>query len=126
GEAWQREYSASEARVNGVSGWNHSDERPRPSDRVGAIERRRRLRSFRRCAAPPTRGPSLDAPRARPSCCGMRIKRRLSLAALAAVAALPSIAQATISEALSLRDLTQRADRVVIATVVGEQARRDS
>lgn len=42
------------------------------------------------------------------------------------IALAPATASATISEALSLEQLVQRADYVVVATAQAEQARRDS
>lgn len=51
---------------------------------------------------------------------------RIGLALLAAVVIAPATAHATITEALSLEQLVQRADHVVLATAEAENARYDA
>lgn len=72
------------------------------------------------------RAPVLDGARERHSSCGMRSTIALAVLTLALSLTLPRSASATVTEALSLRDLTQRADLVVLATAVAESARRDA
>jgi hypothetical protein len=56
----------------------------------------------------------------------MRWKVSLALVSLGAVLSLAVPAWATVSEALSLRELVREADHVVLATVVDDHARRDA
>ncbi len=56
----------------------------------------------------------------------MRSKIALATATLALALGLTQPAFATVTEALSLRELTQRADLIVLATATGEAARRDA
>lgn len=54
------------------------------------------------------------------------MRSRLAPAVALLVLGLAGTARATISEALSLGDLVRRADHVVVATAIGESARRDA
>lgn len=56
----------------------------------------------------------------------MRSRVTFGLAALVGALAIATAASATVSEALSLRELVQQSEHVVLATAIEQRARRDS